>query len=235
LAPDYRGYGESEGVRGRHRPLEQVQDTYDAVTYLTTVAGVDPERIGIYGTSFGGAVAIWAAAFDQRIKAVVSAAGVHDGERWLKTVRAPNDWYKFRDRVREEAKHRVLTGEKAMIFRYDIYPNDPEIVEKPVMTKEKYGSDDVLEVDMASVEACLRFKAEWFVDRIAPRPVLFFAVEYDIMVPPEEAYEAFAKCGEPKRLIELRGARHNHIYEFSDSEHFRTVANETAAWFKKYL
>ena len=235
LAPDYRGYGESEGVRGRHRPLEQVQDSYDGITYLSTVAGVDPERIGIYGTSFGGGVAVWVAAFDPRVKAVVSSAGVHDGERWLKLVRAPNDWFKFRDRVREEAKRRVLTGDRTMIYRYDIYPNDPEIVEKPIMTKSEHGADDVFDVDMASVDACFRFKADWVVDRIAPRPVLFFVAEYDIMVPPDEVIETFKKCGEPKKLIELRGARHNHIYEFSDSEHFKTVATETAAWFRTYL
>ena len=32
LAPDYRGYGVSEGARGRHRPLEQAQDVYDGIT-----------------------------------------------------------------------------------------------------------------------------------------------------------------------------------------------------------
>ena len=57
LAPDHRGFGVSEGGRGRQRPLEQAQDTYDSMTYMETVEGVDPERIGIYGTSFGGATA----------------------------------------------------------------------------------------------------------------------------------------------------------------------------------
>ena len=57
-----RGFGESEGGRGRHRPLEQTQDVYDAFTYLETVDGVDRERLGLYGTSWGGASAIWCAA-----------------------------------------------------------------------------------------------------------------------------------------------------------------------------
>ena len=99
LAPDYRGYGDSEGARGRHRPLEQAQDTHDAVTFLETLDEVDSERIGVYGSSFGGANAVWAAAFDERIKVVVSAVGVHDGERWLKSLRSPYDWFKFQDYV----------------------------------------------------------------------------------------------------------------------------------------
>jgi uncharacterized protein len=235
IAPDYRGYGESEGVRGRHRPLEQAENAHDAITYLETVAGVDPERIGIYGTSFGGAVAVWVAAFDDRVKAVVSAVGVHDGERWLKLARAPNDWFKFRDRVRAEARKRVVTGETTMIHRYDIYPNDPEIIEKPIMTKAEHGADDVLEVDMASVDACFRFKPDWVVERIAPRPVLFFVADHDIMVPPDEVILTYEKCGEPKKLVTLKGARHNHVYEFSDSPHFKTVVTETARWFQTYL
>ncbi|MDA1311440.1 MAG: alpha/beta fold hydrolase, partial [Proteobacteria bacterium] len=104
LAPDYRGYGEAEGERGRHRPLEQAQNTYDAVTYLETIDGVDGERIGVYGSSFGAANAVWAAAFDPRMKVVVSAVGVHDGERWLRSVRSAYDWFNFRDRVREDAR-----------------------------------------------------------------------------------------------------------------------------------
>ncbi|MBT4905782.1 MAG: hypothetical protein HON62_02785, partial [Rhodospirillaceae bacterium] len=45
----------------------------------------------------------------------------------------------------------------------------------------------------------------------------------------------FEKCGEPKKLVELPEARHNQVYEYSNSEHFETVARETAAWFKEYL
>ncbi len=235
LAPDYQGYGESDGERGRHRPLEQAQNTYDAVTYLETVDGVDAERIGVYGSSFGGANAVWAAAFDPRLKVVASAVGVHDGERWLRSVRSAYDWFNFRDQVRAEARHRVVTGEKTMIYRYDIYPNDPDAAEKPIMTVEEHGAEDVTHVDMESVEACLRYKPDWVVDRISPRPVLFVVAEYDSIVPPEEVVATYAHCGEPKKLVRLPGARHNEVYEFSDSEHFETVASEATAWFRQYL
>jgi dipeptidyl aminopeptidase/acylaminoacyl peptidase len=235
LAPDYQGYGESEGERGRHRPLEQAQNAYDAVTYLETVDGVDGDRIGIYGSSFGGANAVWSAAFEPRIKVVVSAVGVHDGARWLRSVRSAYDWYKFRDQVAAEARRRVRTGEKTMIYRYDIYPTDPDAVDKPAMNVEEHGAEDVTHVDIESVEACLRYKPDWVVDRISPRPVLFFAAEYDTIVPPEEVYATYARCGEPKKLVRLPGARHNQVYEFSDSEHFETVASEVTAWFRQYL
>lgn len=235
LAPDYHGYGESEGVRGRHRPLEQAQDSYDSVTYLQTVAGVDPERIGVYGTSFGGANAIWVAAFDTRIKAVVSAVGVTNGEKWLEAVRSPEGWQKFRQQVEDEARHRVLTGESSTIFRYDVYPPDPGAAEKPIMNTAEHGAEDVTHIDMASVEACFRYKPDWVVDRISPRPVLFIVAEDDTIAPPELSAAIYKRCGEPKKLISLPKARHNHVYEFSDSNHFETVASETAAWFRERL
>lgn len=235
LAPDYVGYGEAEGPRRRHRPLEQAQNVYDAVTFLETVEGVDATRIGVYGSSFGGANAVWAAAFDSRLKVVVSAVGVHDGARWLRSVRSAYDWYAFRDAVKAEARHRVVTGETKDIYRYDIYPLDPDATDKPTMTVAEHGAVDDPYVDMESVEAAFRYKPDWVVDRISPRPVLFFAAGYDSMVPPEEARATFEKCGAPKKLVELPEARHNQVYEYSNSEHFETVARETAAWFRKYL
>ena len=125
------------------------------------------------------------------MKVIVSAVGVHDGERWLRSVRSAYDWFKFRDMVHEESKRRVVTGEKSMIYRYDIYPNDPDAIEKPVMTFEEHGAEDVTHVDIESVEACFRYKPDWVVDRISPRPVLFFAAEYDSIVPPEEIYKTY--------------------------------------------
>ena len=235
LAPDYLGFGEAEGERGRHRPLEQAQNAYDAVTYLETVDGVDAERVGVYGSSFGGANAVWAAAFDPRMKVVVSAVGVHDGERWLRSVRSAYDWFDFRARVREEARRRVVTGEKTMIYRYDIYPNDPGAVDKPKLTVEEHGAEDVTHVDVESAEACMRYKPDWVVDRIAPQPVLFFVAEYDSIVPPEEVVATYENCGEPKKLVELAGAQHNHVYEFAHTEYFEIVAGETTAWFRQYL
>ena len=52
---DYQGFGKSEGRRNRHRALEQAQNCYDAISYMQGVPGLDVERIGLYGTSFGGA------------------------------------------------------------------------------------------------------------------------------------------------------------------------------------
>ena len=59
LGFDMRGCGESEGERGRVICLEQVEDTRNALTFLAEHPAVDPERIGVIGSSFGGAVAVY--------------------------------------------------------------------------------------------------------------------------------------------------------------------------------
>ncbi len=52
---DYRGYGQSQG-----RPSEQglYEDALGAYDYLLTRKDIEPDKIGAYGTSLGGAVAV---------------------------------------------------------------------------------------------------------------------------------------------------------------------------------
>ena len=57
---DMRGCGDSEGEHARVICLEQVEDTQNALTALAKHPAVDPKRIAVVGTSFGGAVAVYA-------------------------------------------------------------------------------------------------------------------------------------------------------------------------------
>jgi len=54
---DMRGCGASEGEHGRIICLEQVEDTGNALTYLSRHPAVDPARIGVMGFSAGGELA----------------------------------------------------------------------------------------------------------------------------------------------------------------------------------
>ena len=78
---DMRGCGKSEGEFGRIICLEQVEDLGNALDFLARHPAVDPDRIGVIGSSFGGAVAVYAAAPNPRIAAVVSNGGWGHGER----------------------------------------------------------------------------------------------------------------------------------------------------------
>ncbi len=68
LVFDYRGYGESEGRPSRSGT---VADAKAAVEYVLGRDDVDPERVGIYGQSIGGAIGAVVAASDERVRAAV--------------------------------------------------------------------------------------------------------------------------------------------------------------------
>jgi pimeloyl-ACP methyl ester carboxylesterase len=234
LSWDYPGFGVSEGERGRHRPLEQAQATYDAVTYLQTVDGVDPERIAYYGSSWGGANAIWCGAFDERVKVIVSAVMVSDGERWMRSVRRPHEWQAFKAQVEEAERKRVLTGEKTTLPLGDIMLLDPhtkDVIENFHAKDHRFNP----EYDLESAAACWRYKPEWVAGHISPRPVLMVYSEFDMLVPVAEQLECYEALGEPKKLLKIPGAQHYDSYYMTNPALHEIQKVEALAWYAKFL
>src|SRR3984957_21345811 len=120
---DMRGCGRSEGEFGRVICLEQVEDLGNALDFLASHPAVDPDRIGVIGSSFGGAVAVYAAGTNPRIAAVVSNGGWGHGERKFRGQHAtPQAWARFTAMLEEGRAHRARTGQSLMVSRYDIVP-----------------------------------------------------------------------------------------------------------------
>lgn len=59
-------------VRDVVDPLDQNRDIHNVLDYLLDEPAVDAERIGLWGSSFGGGHVLYVAGTDQRVKAVVS-------------------------------------------------------------------------------------------------------------------------------------------------------------------
>jgi alpha-beta hydrolase superfamily lysophospholipase len=77
---DHRSLGRSDGEpRQEVDPWRQVQDMRNAITYLAQRADVDAGRIGVWGASMGGGVAVTTAALDTRVRAVVGVSLVCSG------------------------------------------------------------------------------------------------------------------------------------------------------------
>jgi dipeptidyl aminopeptidase/acylaminoacyl peptidase len=81
LLPDLRAHGESEGEVSTLGPRE-VRDVRAAVEHLQNRPEIDRERIGVWGASLGGAVAILAGAQLPDLKAVVAQSAFASVE-WL--------------------------------------------------------------------------------------------------------------------------------------------------------
>src|SRR5262249_28525127 len=107
---DYKGWGKSEGPRSRLAPYSRVADVRAALTFISTLPEVDPERLGIYGTSYGGATVVWVGAIDPRVKAIVSVVGIGNGARWMRSVRRPDEWRDILERSAHDRTRRAVQG-----------------------------------------------------------------------------------------------------------------------------
>lgn len=80
LAFDYRHWGTSQGdPRGLIDIDRQRQDYRAAVAHARELEGIDPERIGLWGTSFSGGHVLTVAAHDPKVAAAVLTNPYVDG------------------------------------------------------------------------------------------------------------------------------------------------------------
>lgn len=223
---DYRGLGESEGDEGRIVPQEQCFDIRNAITYFSSLEEIDSERIGIYGTSFGGGNAILAAAQDQRIKCVVSSVSYGDGSRWLRSLRRYWEWCEFRDELRQYELEMVTKKEARMVSVGHILTRDPAMIEKDAQQA------DPPVVDLYSALAILETSPETIVAQISPRPVMIIGVENDYVVPTDEAMSLYTHAKEPKRIELLPRIGHQGVYT---GEGLKRVVEISSGWFEEHL
>jgi dipeptidyl aminopeptidase/acylaminoacyl peptidase len=231
LTFDYKGWGESEGPRSRLAPYGRVADVGAALTFLSLQPHVDPERLGIYGTSYGGATVVWVGAVDPRVKCIVSVVGIGNGRRWMRSVRRPDEWYDLLKLAKSDREKRVRDGRSAFVERSQILLPDRQSAELAAAAR-RANPAAVNDLPLEFIDDTLSFHPEWVVDKIAPRPILFITTDDDRLVPPEESEALFAKAGEPKKLVTLRGFGHYEVYT---EPAFGQVMAETTAWFGKYL
>ena len=231
LAFDYKGWGKSEGPRTRLAPYSRVADVQAALTFLGAREAVDESRLGIYGTSYGGATVVWTGAIDRRVRCIVSVVGIGHGERWMRSVRRPDEWFDLLDRSAADRVKRTLDGASEFVDRNEILLPDRQSAELAVAARRDVPSA-LNTLPLEYVDETLGFHPEWVVDRIAPRPILFITTDDDRLVPPEESRALYEKAGEPKKLVVLEGYGHYEVYA---EPAFGEVMRETVAWLGEHL
>ncbi len=231
LVFDYRGWGESEGDKGLLFPWEQVEDIRNAMTFLGTQEAVDPERLGLYGTSFGGANVIAVAAIDQRVKCIVANLPIGNGKRWLRSLRRLWEWRELLQLIAEDRQNRVLSGKSRKMKAFDVVPLDPSI-QAAMADAVKEGLLQEDDITLESAEAIIAYSPEDMVAQISPRPILFIHAGSDNLVSSEEAQSLYKRAGEPKKLVIVPGVTHVDFYL---GEAFGQVTTLSLDWFNRYL
>lgn len=224
LRIDFRGCGESEGERGRVICLDQVADTRNAVSFLATRSEVDPARIGLVGSSFGAAVAVFTGGADGRIGAVISCGGWGNGERKFRGQHpTPEAWAKFTRMLEEGQRHRERTGQSLMVPRYDIVPI-------PEKLRNHMSQGSIMEFPAETAQSMFDFRADDQVGNIAPRPLLLLHSAKDSVTPTYESIEMFKRARQPAELHLLSDIDH-----FTFNEENPRLTRIVADWLERYF
>jgi uncharacterized protein len=213
LAFDMRGCGESEGEFSRVICLEQVEDTRNALSFLARHPSVDGLRVAVIGSSFGGAVAVYAAGIDARFAAVISNGGWGDGERKFRGQhKTPQEWARFTQMLKDGREHRARTGKSLMVPRYDIVPI-------PTHLRANLARNSIESFPAETAQSMYDFRADDVVGKIAPRPLLLLHAANDSVTPTEQSIELFKRAGQPAEL---------HL--ISDADHFMFAEDNSRVW-----
>lgn len=231
LAFDYRGFGGSEGERGRLVPQEWVEDVRAAVDRLTVVDDVDTSRLALVGWALGGGVVIAEAAEDSRVKAVACVNGMGDGTRSTRNMHDEASWASLLTRIHADRGHRATTGRSEItdpwdIVRLNLDERTDGYVGSELYKAPGFGSGVTLE----SADSLLRFAPERAVHLIAPRPLLIVHGAENELYKPIEAHSLYERASEPKRLELLEGSGHTE-WMFDDTPTFKKLVE----WLDEFL
>ncbi|MGQ0696762.1 MAG: alpha/beta hydrolase [Panacagrimonas sp.] len=229
LSFDYRGYGGSEGTKWRIQALEQIEDIRNAITFLEVQPEVNAERIGIWGTSNGGAHVVYAAAVDERVKCAIGQVGYGDGRRLLMDGRTPKQRKELLETLAADRRQRVLTGKGGHADTGTLLASQD--------TKDFFAAglavlpDLYCEIPWESAESTLEYRPIDMAHKIAPRALMLIGAEHDKLCVMDGYKAVFDAAGEPKRWVQYP-ITHYQIYS---PEWVDPSAKVAVEWFDQHL
>ncbi len=212
MTTDERAVWEKEArIQIKRTNLNNFRETEDfraAISYLQREPGVDPVRIGIWGSSNGASVVLMVAALDSRVRAVVAQVGAVGGLTATGPVTIP-------PQMLEDGIKRARTGQG-------------DEVDGGFSFRSK--------IDRWSSQVNREFRPGMLLDRIPETTkILWIPVEKDELLPPRGPNGPYAGSKAFKgtsQVAELPYLSHFQIY--SDTG-FEVSSNLAADWFLKYL
>ena len=238
LAFDYRYFGDSEGEpRGHLIPAEQHQDYKNAITWISLRTEVDPDRIGIWGSSYSGGHVLLLAAFDRRIKAAVAQVPLVNGWGNAQRLMRSDVFDEFLEALAHDRAQRYVGEESAKVpvVAPEGEPSalpTPESYEWFTQLGETVAPNWRNEVSLESMEAFLEYDPAGSIHLISPTPLLMVVAEKDTLTPTDMAIAAYERALEPKKLVILEGGKHFDAYTEPGLSQSVPPAVE---WFERHL
>jgi hypothetical protein len=192
--------------RTRLIPLKQVEDYRNAISYLQGEPGVDPDRIGIWGSSFAGGNVIVTAALDSRVKAIAAQVPAISGKN------AANAPAPLTGKSLEDAIARARTGKGGEF---------------------ETGFSYRRMVDLETNQMVAEYRPFHYLPRVGNRPVMLIVAEKEeLFRNADNAVAALEVLPGPKKLVTVPGITHFEMYI---NEAFEISSNAAAEWFREHL
>ncbi len=118
---DFSGHGDSEGDVSEISLARGVDDLKSALESVIGQRVIDADRIGLFGSSFGGNVVLWHTAWDERIKAVALKAPVSDLAAVFEKQAGPDRIKEWRERGSAEIGDLSEPAGRIYRFNYSLY------------------------------------------------------------------------------------------------------------------
>lgn len=235
---DYRFLGSSDGEpRGRIVPQEQHDDLRAALTFISAQPGVDPDRIGIWGSSYSGGHALFMGAVDPRVKVIAAQVPAICTAHSLIALAGKDGFTGILIMVADDHARRNA-GEPSTPVPVVAPEGELSVLSTPDSYAwfSKSGKEDaptwLNRTDLESVARLAEYNPAGIIDLISPKPLLIQAATNDSLIPIAQVREAFARAREPKKFIEFDGG---HFDVYPGTKFHEQAANNAAAWFKEHL
>jgi hypothetical protein len=237
LVFDNRNFGGSDGQpRQEIDPWQQIRDYRDAITFCCSLLDSDPQRIGIWGSSYSGAHVLVVGAIDRRVKCVVSQAPMISGLANFRRLVRADMIGPLRQMFAADRASRYRGETPAMVAGVSNDPTQPCALPTPdswtwfTETGSRRAPSWRNEVTLRSVEMLSEYEPGAYIAQITPTPLLMVVAVQDHLTVADLALQAYAAALEPKRLVMLKGG-HFDAY----TADFDTSAGAAAAWFQQHL
>jgi hypothetical protein len=243
LAFDASYQGESEGQpRHLEDPFARAEDIKSGVSFLSTLAQVDAERIGALGICASGGYVPYTASTERRIKAVATVSGADMGLLFREGLGGGGTEEALKQMLEAAGKDRTAPALGSPPRLEHVVPNTLAEIPKGMPALYAEGTDYYRTPRaqhpnsqnwfvFSAVDKIAAYSSYALVHLISPHPLLMIAgSKADTLYFSKLAIE---KAKEPKELFIIEGASHIDLYD--KEQYVGPAVEKLDSFFKKYL